>query len=139
MIPESSVLKTDGRGRVRTPPAQREALLDEFERSGLSGMRFAALHGVKYPSFANWVQGRRRRRLAEPPPGAGGPVAVQWLEAEVRTVDGRELPSGVMLHLPGGMRVEVTHPQQIRLAAELVHALAPQISAAGTRPVPLPC
>lgn len=81
MIPESSVLKTDGRGRVRTPPALREALLDEFEGSGLSGMRFAALHGVKYPSFANWVQGRRRRRatagsLTRPrplaPPGRHG-------------------------------------------------------------------
>ena len=30
------VLKTDVLGRVRTPAARREALLDEFERSGLS-------------------------------------------------------------------------------------------------------
>jgi len=52
-IPESIILKTDGLGRVRTPLAQREALLDAFERSGLSGMKFAALHGVKYPSSAN--------------------------------------------------------------------------------------
>ena len=52
------ILKTDGLGRVRTPLAQREALLDAFERSGLAGMKFAALHGVKYPSFANWVQQR---------------------------------------------------------------------------------
>jgi len=143
MIPVSTVLKTDGRGRVRTPPAQREALLDEFERSGLSGMRFAALHGVKYPSFANWVQGRRRRRAAEPQPVEGSPgggrVAVQWLEAEVRTGEGRELPSGVMLHLPGGMRVELTHPQQVRLAVQLAQALTPQFSATGTRPAPLPC
>ena len=55
-IAEPEILKTDGLGRVRTPAAQREALLDAFERSGLSGMKFAALHGVKYPSFANWVQ-----------------------------------------------------------------------------------
>ena len=38
---------------AHTPMAQREALLDAYERSGLSGMKFAALHGVKYPSFAN--------------------------------------------------------------------------------------
>ena len=94
-IPESIILKTDGLGRVRTPLAQREALLDSFERSGLSVMKFAALHGVKYRSFANWVQQRKRRRLmthaggeghSGPPPdhpvgGAGAPL--QWWEAVV--------------------------------------------------------
>ena len=34
---DSTLLKTDGRGRVRTPLARREALLGEFERSGLKG------------------------------------------------------------------------------------------------------
>ncbi len=70
MMGESVILRTDGLGRVRTPLAQQEALLDAFERSGLSGMKFAALHGVKYPSIANWVQQRKRhRRVAEA--GAG--------------------------------------------------------------------
>ncbi len=59
MKSEAVVLKTDRRGRVRTPLAQREALLDAFECSGLSGIKFAALHGVKDPSFANWVQHRK--------------------------------------------------------------------------------
>ena len=59
---EPVVLKTDGRGRVRTPETRREALLDEFGRSGLSGIKFAALCGVKNPSFAKWVQRRKRRR-----------------------------------------------------------------------------
>jgi hypothetical protein len=95
-IPEPIILKTDGLGRVRTPLAQREALLDAFERSGLSGMKFAALHGVKYPSFANWVQQRKRRRLLmthaggeghpgplpdHPAGGSGAPL--QWWEAVV--------------------------------------------------------
>ena len=72
MIAEPVILKTDGRGRVRTPLAQREGLLDAFERSGLSGMKFAALHGVKYPSFANWVQQRKRRRLLADGGSGGG-------------------------------------------------------------------
>jgi hypothetical protein len=41
------ILKTDVLGRVKTAPARREQLLDEFERSGLSGQKFAALAGVK--------------------------------------------------------------------------------------------
>lgn len=43
---KQSLLKTDVRGRVRTPVERREALLDEFERSGLGGPKFAALVGV---------------------------------------------------------------------------------------------
>lgn len=62
MILEPVTLQTDGLGRVRTPLAQREALLDALERSGLSGMKFAALHGLDYPIFANWVQQRKRGR-----------------------------------------------------------------------------
>ena len=45
--PGTNNFKTDGLGRVRTPLAQRELMLDAFERSGLSGMKFAAQHRVK--------------------------------------------------------------------------------------------
>ena len=55
------VLKSDGLGRVRTPVARRQSLLEEFEKSGLSGAKFAALAGVKYSTFAGWLHQRRRR------------------------------------------------------------------------------
>src|SRR5712671_2986033 len=61
-LPATEVLKQDRRGRVRTPVDRREALLDEFERSGVSGAEFARLAGLKYSSFQNWVQMRRRAR-----------------------------------------------------------------------------
>ncbi len=54
------MLKTDVLGRVKTSVRQREAMLDEFERSGLSGTKFAAVVGVKYQTFASWVQKRRK-------------------------------------------------------------------------------
>ena len=65
-------LKRDVLGRVTLPAAQREALLDEFERSVLMGRPFAKLLGVNYPTFASWIQKRRRARgdyatLAKPP------------------------------------------------------------------------
>ena len=76
MIAESVILKTDRRGRARTPLARREALLDAFECSGLSGIKFAVMHGVKYPSLANRVQPGNRHRstlaaYAGPECGAG--------------------------------------------------------------------
>jgi len=36
------VIKTDELGRMKTPAARRESLLDEFERSGLSEAKYAA-------------------------------------------------------------------------------------------------
>jgi len=40
------VLKRDALGRVRTPRVRREALVEEFARSGVSAQKFAALVGV---------------------------------------------------------------------------------------------
>ena len=51
---DNQILKVDTLRRVRVPKARREAILDEFERSGLSGAAFAELHGLKYATFANW-------------------------------------------------------------------------------------
>jgi len=64
MEPADRVLKQDARGRVWTPPEQREAVLDEFEKSGLPAVQFATHLGVKYPTFASWVQKRRKAREA---------------------------------------------------------------------------
>jgi DNA-binding transcriptional regulator YiaG len=55
-------LKIDVLGRVRTPPNRRKELVDEFERSGISGAEFARVVGVNYQTFATWVQARRKKR-----------------------------------------------------------------------------
>ncbi len=70
---EPTILKCDGLGRVRMPVDRREALLDEFEKSGLSGAAFCRMTGVQYGTFANWVQARRKKRLAM---GGAAPGAV---------------------------------------------------------------
>ena len=50
---EDQVLKTDTLGRVKTPVERREALLNEFEGSGMSGVKFAEYIGIKYQTFAS--------------------------------------------------------------------------------------
>ncbi len=59
---KNGILKTDALGRVCTGKARREAILDDFESSGMSGKAYARLHGIKYPTFAYWIQARRRKR-----------------------------------------------------------------------------
>ena len=61
-----TIMKADRRGRLRFSPEQRAALLKAYQASGLSGPRFAALHGVKYPTLANWVQ--KSKQTAAPRP-----------------------------------------------------------------------
>jgi len=121
---EEAVLKTDTLGRVKTPVARREQLLEEFERSGLSGMKYAALVGIKYPTFAAWLQQRRRRTG-----GAGGLAgkpadSIRWLEAVVEQAHGGVgQPTEVVLELPAGIRVQIRTVPQALLAAALVRAL----------------
>jgi len=56
------ILKQDRKGRVRTPRAKQEVILDEYERGGMSGPEFAQYLGIKYQTFATWVQKRRKRK-----------------------------------------------------------------------------
>ena len=113
------VLKTDKRGRVQTPAARREQLLDEFERSGLSGKEFAALVGIKYPTLATWASKRRRERgLA---PTLKGPKTVRLVEA---IVEAGSVEKPVVLELPGGARMEIKDAGQAALAGALLRTLA---------------
>jgi hypothetical protein len=114
------ILKPDVLGRVKMPAARREQLLDEFDRSGLSGQKFAELVGIKYPTFATWAQKRRRERGAYP--AIKRPKQLRWLEAVVESKAGDKSP--LMLELPGGVKVEIKDVQQAVLAAALLRALA---------------
>lgn len=125
---DGEVIKTDKLGRVQTPVVRREQLLDEFERSGLSGVKFAELTGMKYQTLATWLKKRRR--------GRGECVRarrskrLRWLEAVVEpnlglapnTGDKNPLP--LVLELPGGAKVQITDAKQAALAAVLLRTLA---------------
>ena len=53
MAQTDQILKVDVAGRVWTPRARREEVLDELERSGMAAVKFAAFIGVKYPTLAS--------------------------------------------------------------------------------------
>ena len=115
------ILKTDAEGRVRTPAARRESLLDEFERSGLSGKKFAELTGIKYQTFATWLQKRRRQGQSAAKPAH----TVRWLEAVVEQarISGNGSPLALVIGLPGGARLEIVDFKQVPLAAALLRSL----------------
>jgi hypothetical protein len=125
------LLKTDVLGRVRTPKERREKLLDEFEQSGVSGSEFATLVGIKYQTFAWWVQGRKRERkqsLMAPQSTTDPAAKVRWLEAVVdKASAGAGKGRGVLtVQLPGRARLEIADATQAILAAALLRALEGQ-------------
>jgi hypothetical protein len=129
MTEGDQILKSDARGRVRVPVGRQEALLDEFERSGLSGVKFAQLVGVKYPTFALWVQKRRRARAALTTEGAGVSVAparrpIRLFEAVTGEPAAGRSGEVLTVELPGGGRLLVEAPRQLRWAAELLRLLS---------------
>jgi hypothetical protein len=59
------ILSQDARGRVLVSRERRESLLEEYDRSGMSGVKFAQYVGIKYSTLAYWLQSRRRHRQRE--------------------------------------------------------------------------
>jgi hypothetical protein len=120
MSKEVMILKSDAGGRTIVPLVRQVELVREFERSGLSGPRFAAMTGLKYQTFASWRRKHgmlpaTRRRSSVPPAGLGA-----WMEAVVEPGGA----SALTVMLPGGASVSVSHPSQAPLAAQLLKALA---------------
>jgi hypothetical protein len=113
------ILKQDSLGRVRTPRARQEAILGEFDRSGMSGQQFAQYLGINYQTFATWVQKRRKRqRAVSSVPHA---PALQWVEAEVGTSAERDQPDAcLVVELGRGAVLRVGDEKEAKLAAALL-------------------
>ena len=116
------VLKTDCAGRVQIPRDTRRRILEEFDQSGLSGLAFAALVGVKYSTFAAW---RRRRGLAARQAATSSkpqrpPEPIRFVEAHVPTQ-----ANALELELEGRLRLRLSHASQIPLAVQLIRQLGP--------------
>jgi hypothetical protein len=116
----SIILKTDSRGRVRMPLRRREELLLEFERSGLPATKFAQLAGVRYQTFATWVQKHKKQRATTGAAASAAPLRF----AEVVPAAATHSCGMLRVLLPGGAVIEVADGAQAEVAAQLLKALA---------------
>lgn len=106
---------------MRTPPERRAALLAEFERSGLSAAKFAALAGVRYQTCATWVQQHRRHAATASATTTTRPV--RFAEVAPFAVTPGALSKALRVVLSGGAVMELTAAAQVPLAAQLLKAL----------------
>lgn len=128
------IFKRDARGHIRVPAKRREALLDEFERSGMSGAEFARFAGVAYGTFATWAHRRRKEREMAPAAEAGQFQLVEaTVETEAPEASSAQQTTGLLIELPGGSRLRVESPMQLRMAAELLSLMAQGANQNGSR------
>jgi hypothetical protein len=109
------ILSQDARGRVLVTPERRETLLAEYDRSGMSGVKFAQYVGIKYSTLAYWLQRRRQQRRKEKslikagadtkPSRSNG----TWIEAVVENTSGSGVPAGAL-------RIYFAEAPSVRLA-----------------------
>jgi hypothetical protein len=117
---------------VRTTRRRREAILDDFENSGMSGAAYARRHGINYQTFANWIQKRRRSRgdydNGARLSGTDTPLALALAEVVMKTPSGRaeNRPpfGGLRIELAGGANLILSDASQVPLAAELIRQLS---------------
>ena len=107
----------------------------QFDQSGLSGPKFAKQAGIKFTTFANWLQKRRRPRSKTIPAQKSVPGTrskVRWLEAVVdgsRKKDPPKLATATLIvHGPGGVRFELRGEKQVKLAAQLLRELRQELA-----------
>jgi hypothetical protein len=124
------ILSQDAQGRVLVSRERRESLLEEYDRSGMSAVKFAQYVGIKYSTLAYWLQSRRRHRErekllvksgadAEPGKSNGG-----WIEAVVENASGPRVPAGALrINFAGGAYCQISSAGEAALAAELLGRL----------------
>jgi transposase-like protein len=117
-------LRADTKGRVWTPRERKEQLLDEFEQTGASAAAFARIVGVRYSTFAAWVN-RRKKTLAGAATSSSKQPLVRFVEAAVsEELEQKQVDRCLLVELPGGSRMKLSSPDELELAAELLRALA---------------
>jgi hypothetical protein len=123
------ILRRDARGHVLVSRERREALLAEYDRGGMSGVKFAQYVGIKYSTLAYWLQSRRRARgreklLLKAGADTGAGKSTGWIEAVVEEGSPPRMPAGgLRIDFAGGASCQISNVAEAALAAELLERL----------------
>ena len=129
---QDQIVKIDRIGRIKTPRERREALLTEFDRSGMSGQQFAKWAGIKYGTFITWVQKRRRKgvlgKAEDKLVPTGAKSEVQWVEAVMEKAMAKKSnanpnATAMIVQGSGGVRLELSEERHVLWAAKLLRHL----------------
>ena len=112
----------DRRGRRMMPRSRRAEYVEAWRRSGMTQAAFARREGLRYPTFAHWVQQAGKSALVASPVRF---AQVRWPlptsgAAQGGGADGGAAPLGLEVRLPDGTLLRGGNAEQL---ATLVRAL----------------
>lgn len=111
------VAERDARGRRRVSARQRADYVRAYVQSGLSQAAFAKREGLRYPTFAHWVQKAKRAGACELPRSG----AVQFAQVQLPSSEAaRRSAASVEVQLADGV---VVRGDDVEKIAALVRAL----------------
>ena len=124
------ILSQDAQGRVLVSRERREMLLEQYDRSVMSGVKFAQYIGIKYSTLAYWLQSRRRKREREKlllKASAATELNKSngaWIEAVVENASQPRAQVGALrIYFAGGAYCQISSAAEAALAAELLGRL----------------
>jgi hypothetical protein len=100
-------------------------MLEQFERSGLSGPAFARVTGLKYQTFATWRQQHKKARLevaAVRSCASAVGLAVNLVEVAWPGTGGGD-GAALRIELSAGAAIVLKEASQVPLVAQLLRAL----------------
>ena len=126
---EAPLIKTDRLGRLQISSEHRQMLLDKFDASAMSGQAFAKMHGIKYPTFANWCQKRKRGRNQYPQVPDSNDLKLMESLTEVICQKSSESSEDVLtVQFGKGIELSISNDAQLSLAAKLIKQLQSDVS-----------
>ena len=110
------ILKSDSKDRVHRRPEEIDAIMDEFERSAMSGAQFARHYGLKYATFASW---RTKRREKGNSSGSVDKQKFSFLEVSSH----EQTADALSIEIADSIRFEVHTKGQAVVAAQIIREL----------------
>ena len=108
--------RRDVRGRRRMPAAQRAEYVRAYHQSGMTQAAFAKREGLRYSTFAHWVQ-KALRAAAD---SADQRHRVQFAQVQWPAAGPAMSPTSMEVRLPDGMILRGENAAEL---AQLVRAL----------------
>ena len=91
---------------TRRSSEQWQALIQQWQESGLSAPQFCEQHGIGYASFCNW----RKRLNAQDVPGEESSAEAQFIDLQSLTSDSADGAKGwnIVLSLGNGVELRLS-------------------------------
>lgn len=117
------IIRRDSLGRVTLSKENIENLLTLYDKSHEPAQTFARRHGIKYPTFAHWLQQRRRKRNIKKDFPSNKTIPATFAVSEVSF----PVKEDIVIEIAQGIRIYFSSQKHMGLVLELIERLGKEM------------